>query len=54
MEADKCWVTGPDCRLGDESGEDCFRQRRHAPPAMLECVGSFRLIVSHKLSSAVL
>lgn len=24
MEADKRWATGPDCRLGDESGESCF------------------------------
>lgn len=53
MEADKRWATGPDCRLGDESGESCFRQRCHAPPATLECFGSFRLIVSHKLGSAV-
>lgn len=50
MEADKCWATGPDCQLGDESGESCFRQRHHASLAMLECFGSFRLIVSHELS----
>lgn len=30
-----------------------FRRRCHAPMATLECFGSFRLIVSHKLSSAV-
>lgn len=54
MEADKRWATGPDCRLGDKSGKNCFCQHCHAPPATLECFGFFRLIVSHKLSSAVL
>ena len=54
MEADKRWATGPDCRLGDESGEGCFRQRCHAPPTTLECFGCFRVIVSQKLNSAVL